>query len=786
MTQPLPTQHFRISTHLKDIIGRGLVTDQFVAVFELVKNAFDARANRVDIALDLDHSRIWIADDGKGMGEQTIKDRWLFVAYSAKADGTEDVPTDYRDDIRPAGQYAGSKGIGRFSCDTLGESLILYSRSAVSEPTHKLSVQWERFEENGRDLFHDVPVPFESVNDFPSDALVPTPHGSGTVLQIENLRGEWGHDQVLRLRQHLEKLIDPFGSTENTPVYITVVDRRLDRKQLKELQGPVGNDLRDLLSEKTTRIKVAIRKNAIRTELVDRGRAIYQIKEQSTYKGLNDAEVRGEVFFLNQTAKYNFTRRMGVRPVEFGSIFLFVNGFRIFPIGEENDDTFGLNRRKQQGSSRYFGTRDVIGRIDVFAPSGMFRETTSRDAGLIKDAHVRDLYEAIRRKVIFRLERYVVGVNWQDKAENYREDDSGLTIGATRSRVTQLIGHLAATSDLELEYYDPEVVELFEEDAKSLDSAMKALTAIAESQGDIALLRRIEQARTRQTELERSEREAAEAAKRAAAEMARADQRIARLEQQATYLAATQDMTVEQMTLLLHQVLIYSGHIGAAVDRALGHANQVRKAAQTFYSEPGDDDLADAAAAVRVRTGRIADDLEYILLENDRLTAVAQFASNARFELQTDQLSGDVVAFLKEYVNEVLSVRDSMCTVSFESNDLTHTAQFRPVDMVVVIDNLLDNARKHDATLMSVTARRQKGGRTTELIVTDDGRGLNEERVDPKQIFNKGYRSTPGGSGLGLYHARKVMQDMGGGLQLDPQREPTRPTFIITLPRKSQ
>ena len=102
MTQPNSSQHFRISTHLKDIIGRGLVTNQFVAVFELVKNAFDARAKRVDIAIDLDHDRIWIADDGKGMDEHTLKDRWLFVAYSAKADGTEDSATDYRDDIRPA------------------------------------------------------------------------------------------------------------------------------------------------------------------------------------------------------------------------------------------------------------------------------------------------------------------------------------------------------------------------------------------------------------------------------------------------------------------------------------------------------------------------------------------------------------------------------------------------------------------------------------------------------------------------------------------------------------
>ena len=38
---------FRISSFLKDLIGRELITDEFVAVFELVKNSFDANANKV-------------------------------------------------------------------------------------------------------------------------------------------------------------------------------------------------------------------------------------------------------------------------------------------------------------------------------------------------------------------------------------------------------------------------------------------------------------------------------------------------------------------------------------------------------------------------------------------------------------------------------------------------------------------------------------------------------------------------------------------------------------------
>ena len=125
-------KHFRISSSLKDIIGRDLITNDFVAVFELVKNSFDAHAKRVDIVFDED--RLWVIDNGKGMSEDDILKKWLFVAFSAKATGEEDqaLSQDFRDKIAVRRGYAGNKGIGRFSCDRLGRNLALYSRREVA------------------------------------------------------------------------------------------------------------------------------------------------------------------------------------------------------------------------------------------------------------------------------------------------------------------------------------------------------------------------------------------------------------------------------------------------------------------------------------------------------------------------------------------------------------------------------------------------------------------------------------------------------------------------------
>ena len=781
-------EKFKVSTHLKDIIGRGLVTNQFVAVFELVKNSLDANASRIDIVFDLNEDRIWIIDDGKGMDANTLRERWLFVAYSAKSDGTEDaaIQGDYRDRIRAPKQYAGSKGIGRFSCDTLGKHLVLYSRMSSSSDTQKLSVQWEHFENDSQELFDKIGVNLESVGHFPRSIPITAPSNSGTVLKIEELRSSWSASEIDRLRRYLGKLIDPFGSTENTPIYISIVSSELSSEKIAELEGLIGNDVSNLLSEKTTRIEVVIEEGRIRTDLVDRGTTVYRISELSPYKGLFDTSIRASVYYLNRSAKHNFKSRMGVRSIEFGSIFLFLNGFRIFPIGEETDDTFSLNRRKQQGSSRYLGTRDVMGRIDVTAPLGFFQEASSRDAGLIEDSNVRDLYDAILKKMIVRLERYVVGVTWKDKADNDREDASGLSIGTTRERVVELIGKMTSSRDLELEYYDPEIIKGIEEETSSLHRVMKSLTAIAESRGDRKLLSRLEEVRARQIELEKSEREAAAVARRALLEKAQADERIASLKLQATYLASTQDLTVEQMTLLLHQVIIYSGHIGAAVDHGLAKARKVKDAASNIESGYQGEELEDAAAAIRVTNRDIIDDLEYIHLENDRLMAVGRFASNARFDLRTDSLDGDIIVFLDNYINHVCASREGIEIVEFESNGLSLHTKFRPVDLVVVVDNLADNARKHEAQKMRFSARLNKPKKLMEIIVTDDGRGLDEQRIDPAHIFDKGYTSTRRGTGLGLYHARKVMEEMGGKLQLDPSRDQGRASFLISLPKPKE
>lgn len=79
---------FKISSELKNVIGKDLISNDFIAIFELVKNSYDAHANKVKIIFRED--KIIIEDDGKGMDEEDLVNKWLFVAYSAKKNGEED------------------------------------------------------------------------------------------------------------------------------------------------------------------------------------------------------------------------------------------------------------------------------------------------------------------------------------------------------------------------------------------------------------------------------------------------------------------------------------------------------------------------------------------------------------------------------------------------------------------------------------------------------------------------------------------------------------------------
>jgi|GEM_PF-4969879 len=163
MNKPVSTElHFDVSSGLKTVLGSELITDDEVAIFELVKNSFDAEATRVDLFFD--NNQIIISDNGMGMSYEDIQKKWLFVAYSAKRSVNRQ--DDFRDNIAERRHYAGSKGIGRFSSDRLGEIINLQTKpkSPAKSPVHSIIVDWTLFDRNHLDRFEKIGIQYQLQN----------------------------------------------------------------------------------------------------------------------------------------------------------------------------------------------------------------------------------------------------------------------------------------------------------------------------------------------------------------------------------------------------------------------------------------------------------------------------------------------------------------------------------------------------------------------------------------------------------------------------------------------
>src|SRR5258708_955029 len=118
----------RPRARLISLIGDELISDEPVAVVELVKNAYDADSKTVRVAFTgenvFDPDTLTIADDGCGMTLSTVLGAWLEPGTILKK----------QQERSPGGRlYQGAKGTGRFAAARLAHSLYMETRSKGEE-----------------------------------------------------------------------------------------------------------------------------------------------------------------------------------------------------------------------------------------------------------------------------------------------------------------------------------------------------------------------------------------------------------------------------------------------------------------------------------------------------------------------------------------------------------------------------------------------------------------------------------------------------------------------------
>jgi len=689
---------FRVSSATKSILGKDLIVDKNIAIFELVKNAYDACAEKVDIYIN--NEKIIIIDNGDGMSIDDIKNKWLFIGYSEKSEKENIAKRSCK-----RRSFAGAKGIGRLACDRLGKDLKL--TSIKNNKIEQLNVKWGDFEKDSKIDLTKVNIEHTTLNTNPYKELK-----KGTALEITLLREKWNDDDLEKLERHLTKLVSPIKVDKDE--FKIFIHHNRKKKEVK-------NFVFDKLGLKTTQIDVSVSKNGefIITELIDRNDRIYKIVEKNKWSK-KIANIKLQLFYLSRPTKISFYHSMKIETVNFGSVFIYKNGFRVFPYGEPHDDSLGIDKRKGQGYARYLGLRDIIGNIIIENNTSEFKETSSRDGGLLNTQGYQELKKLFYEKALKRLEVYAIDtLNWTYSKEEEKE----FFPEEKRGEIKKIIQKLTKTKDfVSLEYdYSSFEKKIEKKVNEGFQGATGVLKKEAQKTGDKNLLKAVKKIEEKQEQQKRT--------------IQRQEDKIEKSEDQISALKNFTSKNLQNLQSYHHQIGISSKTITNHVLHAFNALNDQK------YE-------------------KLEKHLQKIKKENDKINTIARFATGSGMDVLATKKERSLNLIISKYLkNDYIPVAADGVKISVKDNTTKDfITSFRLFDISVIFDNLIDNAKEADAQKCNIEL--YGDDKVLEIFVRDDGLGINKKfKNNIDQIFDLKTSSTDG-AGIGLFHVREILKSV--------------------------
>ena len=399
-------------------IGRDLIQDPYAAVVELVKNAYDADASKVELFFSK-HSikeiidgkevikygiQICVSDNGHGMTRSVVTDKWMVPS-------TDDKQVRK---ISPKGRVMqGRKGIGRYASAILGNDLFLETVSEDTQEKTSLLVNWTSFEK--AKYLSDVDILIETVKTNDSSGTKLLINGDATFLQ------EWENGQFVQLGKELKKIMTPIEDTKASTdskfdIFLSIngfgnfdtKDKRIEPFPLFDLfdyriSGEIDKDGNGTLTYILQKVRNSLPEkiNYSFGYPTNCGNVSFDIRVFDRDKdAIDDLISRGL-----KDDQGNYVGKLEARRLlnENNGIGVYRNGFRIRPLGDPNYDWLELNKNRVQNPSKKIGSDQVIGivKIESEEKSGLI-EKSARD-GLKENYNYASLVK-LTQEVIGELE----------------------------------------------------------------------------------------------------------------------------------------------------------------------------------------------------------------------------------------------------------------------------------------------------------------------------------------------------------------------------------------------
>lgn len=393
---------FKAKAHLLKLLGDELIGDDRLAIFELVKNAYDADAIRVDVTLDVESNdpKIIVRDyDGCGMNLDTIVEKWMEIGTDSKRKSNRQRSPKYN--RMPLGE----KGVGRLAVHKLGTKLTINTR-AEGNPECKIKIDWSSLI-NESNYIEEARVGVEELQ----SPDVFKGGETGTRIEINNLNNKtWARGDIRRLKRLLTSLVSPFNEVSDFSVNLFVPGRE------KDIEDVLGAE--DVLSRAVWRYDVLIDENAKfsysyvfnppslfkelspcsessdngRLELIPPNKSEKASREEEVKENILLAKpdmegigpISGTFYFylrdrkiLNALGAYQdvtkyLDEQTGVR--------IYRDGIRVFNYGEVGDDWLDLNTTRINAPGKKIANNMVIASIDLdLELSFELKEKTNRE-----------------------------------------------------------------------------------------------------------------------------------------------------------------------------------------------------------------------------------------------------------------------------------------------------------------------------------------------------------------------------------------------------------------------
>jgi len=187
-------------------LGADLVTNDIVAIIELVKNSYDAMASRVTVRFGQDQEGrfLEVLDDGTGMPLEVIEDVWAVVA----------TPFRYEHEWAVSGgrrrRTSGAKGLGRLAAARLGHRLEMITATAEGS-CWRVDVDWQAIAR--ADSLRECAIAAERCQK-------PSEMETGTLVRIRDLASTWDAEEMEDLRENLSRLVPPFQPPDDFSIYL--------------------------------------------------------------------------------------------------------------------------------------------------------------------------------------------------------------------------------------------------------------------------------------------------------------------------------------------------------------------------------------------------------------------------------------------------------------------------------------------------------------------------------------------------------------------------------------